>query len=185
VFAPEQLGKLAQRLSETLDPDGTFCDERRREASRDLTVRRRSDGSALVAGELTAACTEALLTVLDATARPKPEVDGARDARTPGQRRHDGLLDALLAIVRTGALPQTNGVTTTIILTLTAEQLARHVAGLPAGLVRTGHGAALSTAQALRLCADARAIPVVFGTAKEIVATAPRTGSSPKGSGWR
>ena len=173
-FAPEQLATLARRLSDTLDPDGVLADERHRHRHRDLTLHLRPDGSSRLDGELTAACTEALRTVLDATAKPAPAVDGTRDPRTPGQRRHDGLLDALLTILRTDQLPHANGVTTTILLTLTTEQLQHHLAGLPTGpdggLVRTGHGTTLSLTQALTLAADARLIPIVFGTAKQVAA---------------
>jgi hypothetical protein len=174
LFAPEQLATLARRLTDTLDPDGVLADERHRHRLRDLTLQLRPDGSAHLDGELTAACTEALRTVLDATAKPTPAVDGTRDPRTPGQRRHDGLLDALLTILRTDQLPQANGVTTTILLTLTTDQLDQHLAGLPTGpdggLVRTGHGTTLSLTQALTLAADARLIPIVFGTAKQVAA---------------
>jgi Domain of unknown function (DUF222) len=169
-FAPEQLAKIAQRLVNTLDPDGVLADERYRERLRDLSVRVRSDGSARVDGELTAACTEALLTVLDATAKPAPAADGTRDPRSPGQRRHDGLLDGLLTVLRTDQLPQANGVSTTLLLTMTADQLQRHLDGQPGGFARTGHGGTVSLTQALQLAADARVVPVVFGRAKEVAA---------------
>ncbi|MEP7020528.1 MAG: DUF222 domain-containing protein [Pseudonocardiales bacterium] len=51
----------------------------------------RRDGSARIVGELTALCAEALRTVLDTLARPRPAEDGTKDPRTPGQRNHDGL----------------------------------------------------------------------------------------------
>ena len=46
---------------------------------RELRISRRPDGSSYLQGELTAICTEALLAVLDALAKPKPETDGAKD----------------------------------------------------------------------------------------------------------
>ena len=92
-------------------------------------MHQRPDGSSSGSFELTAHATEALLTVLDATAAPRPstagpEADGVKDPRTAGQRRHDGLLDALLLTLRAEQLPTCNGVTTTILLTMTADQAA-------------------------------------------------------------
>ena len=170
LFDPPTLAKLARRLGDTLDPDGGEPVEAYRARTRGLALYPRADGSARLHGELDAACAEALRTVWDATTRPAAAIDGVADARTAAQRRHDGLLDALLLTLRAGELPQTNGVSTTIILTLTEAQLRAHTAGQPAGLVTTGHGSQFSVSQALRLATDARLIPVVFGTAKQVSA---------------
>lgn len=164
-FPPETLASLAQRLSDTLNPDGTLSDENYRRLHRGLSVHIRRDGSSHVEGDLTAPATETLLTVLDATAAPKPEQDGLKDTRTATQRRHDGLLDALLALLRAGELPRTGGVTTTILLTMTAE-----VAAAGAGSVTTGHGATISLDQARPLIGGARVMPVIFDQARQVTA---------------
>jgi len=121
-FDPKVLAKVAHRISDTLNPDGTEDTERDRARKRELRIARRPDGSAHVEGELTAICTEALLTVLDSLAKPKPETDGAKDPRTPGQRNHDALQDAMLMLLKTDLLPDCNGVAATILLTMTPEQ---------------------------------------------------------------
>src|SRR5206468_12215815 len=99
---------------------------------RDVTVHQRVDGSSRVTAELTAEATELLLLHCDALAKPKPEVDGVKDPRTAGQRRHDALLEALKMNVRAQQLPTVAGVTATIVLTMTADQFAHRQ-----GLART------------------------------------------------
>lgn len=162
---PNLLAKAATRLRATLDQDGVLDEERDRQRRRTLVVRQRADGSSHVEAELTATCTEALLAVLDSLARPAPGEDGERDPRTAGQRRHDALHDALLALLRSGELPACNGVAATILLTMTAEQLHSRD-----GTVTTGHGAQVSVEQALTLLGEAQVMPVIFDKAKEISA---------------
>jgi hypothetical protein len=87
-----------------------------------------------------------------------------KDLRSPGQRRHDGLLDILLLALRSDQLPPCNGITTTILLTLTADQAATGV-----GLATTGHGATVTVEQALRIAGgDARVFPVIFDKTKRV-----------------
>jgi len=87
-----------------------------------------------------------------------------KDPRTAGQRRHDGLLDALLLTLRAGQLPTCNGVTTTILLTMTADQAATGT-----GLAQTGHGALIPVGQALRMAGgDARVFPVIFDNTRRV-----------------
>jgi hypothetical protein len=162
---PALLKQVARRITDTLDPDGTLTEERDRQRRRELTVRQHSDGSAHVVGELTAICAEALLSVLDSVAKPEAVEDGTRDPRTPGQRNHDGLQDALLAVLRSGELPACNGVAATIVLTMTDQQAETRT-----GLVTTGHGALISVEQALSLAGDARIMPVVLTRTREITA---------------
>ena len=223
-FDPAVLAGLGRHVRAVLDPDGTLDEEHDRARKRDFTMRIRPDGSSTVKGELDAACTEALATVLDTLSRPNPattdsttadaatsnadaadgtsNADGTSDAtpsdattdgtgdgspdthipdpraadprtadprtadpRTPGQRRHDGLLDAMLRLLRRGDLPDRGGVAVTILLTMSDEQLRTHT-----GLVTTGHGARISVEQALRMATDARLVPIVFGTCKQVTA---------------
>ncbi len=162
---PSLLKQVARRVVDTLDPDGTLTEERDRARRRDLSVRQRRDGSAHLEAEVTTICAEALLAVLDSVAKPAASEDGTRDPRTPGQRRHDGLQDALLALLRSGELPACKGVAATIVLTMTDQQ-----AETKTGLVTTGHGALISVEQALTLAGDARVIPVALTKTREITA---------------
>jgi hypothetical protein len=211
---PAQLALLARRISDTLDPDGTLTDIEDRKRRRHLTVIQRPDGSAHLEAELAPLCAEALLTVLDTLARPKParpgDADGASvtehectrgagdadgdgdgdgasdtehectgiagdgdsasgvpqpDSRTAAQRRHDALHDAMLTLLRSDELPACGGITTTILLTITDEDLRRG-----RGVATTGHGALIPTSEALRLAGDAQLIPVLLARTKRIEA---------------
>ena len=192
VLDPRQLAAAAHRIAYLHDQDGVLADEAYRDRHRALTIAQRVDGSAHVEGELTAPCAEALLTMLDSLAAPRPETDGVKDTRTAGERNHDGLLDGLNRLLVDGGLPSTGGVNATILLTVTEEQLReRAAAELDAAtdgaqadseghehaahrpdrqLVRTGHGALISLAMALKIATDAQVIPIIFKGAKEIAA---------------
>jgi uncharacterized protein DUF222/HNH endonuclease len=176
---PAQLAVLSRRISDTLDPDGTLSDAEYRYRRRYLTVTQRADGSAHVQAELEPDCAEALLTVLDTLARPDPAAttrdadgEGAQadvvaqpDLRTPGQRRHDGLRDGLLTLIRSDQLPACGGVSSTIVLTVTADDFA---AGT--GVAQTGHGALIPTADVRRMAGGAQLIPVLLSRTKRIEA---------------
>ncbi len=162
---PVLLRHVARRISDTVNPDGIYTEERDRARRRDFTVRQRRDGSAQVSGELTAVCAEAVLSVLDAVGKPAPAEDGTVDPRTPGQRRHDALQDGMLAALRSEQLPACNGVAATIVLTMTPEQIETKT-----GLVTTGHGALITVEEALSLVGEARVIPVVLTKTREITA---------------
>jgi hypothetical protein len=153
---------IARRVADTLDPDGTLASDADRTRRRQLDVHQRPDGSATVRGELDAVCAEALLTVLDTLARPAPAADGQRDPRTPAQRRHDGLRDGLLTALRSGRLPECGGISTTILITTTAQELRANQ-----GLARTGHGALQPMRTVTEhLLPDAQLMPVMLSRDK-------------------
>ena len=103
-----------------------------------------------------------------------------KDPRTAGQRRHDGLLDALLLALRSEQLPPCNGVTTTILLTMTADQAATRT-----GLATTGHGATMPVEQALRIAGgDARVFPVIFDKTKRVESYGAAHRILPRASVW-
>jgi hypothetical protein len=153
----DQFRLLARHLGDVLDPDGTLKDAKYRDRQRGLSVRQRPDGSVTGSFEGTAEFGETLLTLLDKTAAPRPETDGTKDPRTPAQRRHDGLLDAMTTLLRSERLGDCNGVTTTIIYTMTADQ-----AHTGTGLARTGHGALVPVQDVLANIGDARLFPVIL-----------------------
>ncbi|HEY2673732.1 MAG TPA: DUF222 domain-containing protein [Rugosimonospora sp.] len=174
-FGLDQFRLLARHLGSVLDPDGVLKDAKYRERQRGLSFRQRPDGSVSGSFEGTAEFAEALLSVLDKTAAPKPQADGSKDPRSPAQRRHDGLLAALTMLLRSERLGDCNGVTTTILYTLTAEQLQTG-----AGLARSGHGALIPVQQVLAGIGDARIFPVILDN--ETPATGP-AGSEPPTTG--
>jgi Domain of unknown function (DUF222) len=165
-FEPGQVAKLGIRIAAYYDPDGRLKDVDYRAQHRDLTVRQRADGSCSVMGEGTAELAEFLLLTLDAFGKPTPEVDGLKDPRTAGQRRHDALLQALKLNVRARALPSVAGVTATVVLTMSAEDFERR-----RGLARTAHGALIPVPEAMRMTAgEYRLMNVVIDRTKGITA---------------
>jgi hypothetical protein len=154
----DALKQVAVRLDATLDPDGAHKDVQYRRRHRDLRLQVRPDGSSHGEFEGTAEFTEWLRTVLDSTARPAPEKDGVKDPRTPGQRQHDGLLDAMKLLAKAELLPDAGGISTTVVLTITNE-----AAATGEGTAVTGHGIVLPTREALLwLDGGTQLIPIVL-----------------------
>jgi len=160
-----QLRQAAARILGLLHPDGTLTPDRVHRRDRDVSLHRNADGSGDVTAHLSPACYALWETVLEPLARRRPDDGCGPDPRTPGQRRHDALEDAAKRLLRTGELPSTAGVATTLIITMTLEQLETR-----AGQATTHHGGHISIPEALRLAADGKALPVVLNDAGGILA---------------
>ncbi|SOD73621.1 uncharacterized protein DUF222 [Jatrophihabitans sp. GAS493] len=175
-FTPRDLAKLAARVVAHLDPDGTAPSDARQQRNRGFTLARRPDGMVIPTGALTPACGAALEAVLDCLSAPTPAtpapasdtdagagqtgttggaagdsggVGGGvveRDSRTPAQRRHDALLDSSLRLLADGGLPPSGGVPTTLLITMSDEQLRTRE-----GYACTPHGDLISVDEALGL----------------------------------
>ena len=118
---PSRLAKAARRLAYYYDQDGQYNEAAHREKHRSLDLHNRIDGSASIEGELTAECAEVLRVMIAAYGQPAPADDGERDPRTASQRRHDALLLGLKSAMNAGAWPNSGGVTSTLILTMSDE----------------------------------------------------------------
>ena len=165
-FDPAALKQLADRERDFLDPDGGWRDVQRRRRDRDLHLHVRPDGSCRGSFEGTAEMGEFLQTALDALAAPNPESNGVKDPRSAGQRRHDGLLDALKIAVGSGSLPSTGGVLATVVLTMTTEAYATGE-----GFARTSHGAQVPVKEALSWAGgDYRLMVTAMNSLKTVVA---------------
>ena len=158
---PDQLAVLTRTVRACLDPDGVLVSERDQERRRHTTLTMLPDGSGRLQACLTAEATAVWQTILDTLARPVPDSDtGEPDRRSPGQRRHDALLDAGRRLLRAGALPDAGGAPATVLVTLTLDQLESRT-----GLLTTTHGGWISVPQALQIAAEAHIVPVVIGEA--------------------
>jgi hypothetical protein len=146
------------RILGYLHPDGTLTPDRVHQRNRRAALHRHPDGSGQLTGQLTPACYALWETILAPLARKRPDTGHGPDDRTEPERLHDALEDAAKRLLRTGELPTTAGVTTTLIITLTLDQLETR-----AGQATTAHGGTISIDEALRLAAAGKALPVVLG----------------------
>ncbi len=97
---------------------------------RGLRLARTFGGAGRLEADLSARCTTALETVLGSLSRPY----GAEDTRTPGQRQHDALEEAMLRLIGAdGLLPQQAGRPVRLELDITLQDLINGGTGSPAG----------------------------------------------------
>jgi hypothetical protein len=163
---PETLGKYAHGLKIRLDQDGAYRDLERAQRRRGITPRRRPDGSGPAEVELTSELHEYLATVFDTFGKPHPGPNGERDLRTPAQRRHDALLEAMKLLFASGRLPTVNGCATTLVLHADVDDFAQNQ-----GVAWTANGVAVPMGHAKGwLDPEARAILVLLSKTKGIVA---------------
>jgi Domain of unknown function (DUF222)/HNH endonuclease len=121
-LTPTQLGHVATRLGDTLNPDGKFTDEADQERRRSFTLTVHTDGSSTPSGRFTPEVTSLIRPVLDSLSAPQPS-EGLPDTRTPPQRRHDGVGEAAMMLLRTGELPDSGGTPVSVLVTVTADHL--------------------------------------------------------------
>ena len=166
---PDELAKLADKLTDCLNPDGDFTDVDRAKR-RGLTIGKQDlDGMSPISGYLTPearATLDAVFAKLAAlgmcnSADETPCVSGTPsqaaiqgDTRSLGQRNHDALLAAARALLASGELGQHNGLPASIIVTTTLPELE---AG--AGKALTGGGTLLPMSDVIRLAGHAHQLP--------------------------
>ncbi|ETW23836.1 HNH endonuclease signature motif containing protein [Mycobacterium gastri] len=177
-FGPDQLAKLAQRLMDCLNPDGTYTDEDRARR-RGITVGKQGlDGMSRLSGWLTPEARAGLDAVLAKLAAPgmcnpqdeSPVVDGPapddvaqRDTRSESQRNHDGLNAAWRALLASGNLGQHNGLPASIVVTTTLRDLEAAT-----GQALTGAGTLLPMSDVIRLARHARHYLAIFDQGKPL-----------------
>ncbi|ORB83413.1 hypothetical protein B1987_05765 [Mycobacterium kansasii] len=177
-YRPDQLAKLAQRLMDCLNPDGTFTDEDRARR-RGLTVGKQGlDGMSRISGYLTPEARATLDAVLAKLAAPgmcnphdeSPVVDGPApeaaaqpDSRSESQRNHDGLLAGLRGLLASGELGQHNGLPATIIVSTTLNDLEA-----AAGKALPGGGTLLPMSDVIRLARHAHHYLALFDNGKPL-----------------
>jgi hypothetical protein len=175
---PDELAKLADKLTDCLNPDGTFTDNERARR-RGITIGRQDiDGMSPINGYLTPEGRATLDAVLAKLAAPgmcnpsdaTPCVNGTpaqdaieHDARSTAQRNHDALTAAGRALLASGDLGQHNGLPATIIVTTTLRELE---AG--AGKALTGGGTLLPMGDVIRMASHAHHYLCIFDKGKAI-----------------
>jgi Domain of unknown function (DUF222) len=175
---PDELAKLADTLTDCLNPDGDFTDTDRARR-RGLTIGRHdSDGMSPIKGYLTPearATLDAVFAKLAAPGMCNPEdetpcVDGSpseqavgNDTRSRAQRNHDALNAAARALLASGELGQHNGLPASIIVTTTLRELEA-----AAGKGLTGGGTLLPMSDVIRLASHAHHYLAIFDKGKAL-----------------
>ncbi|MCO7193194.1 HNH endonuclease signature motif containing protein [Pseudonocardia sp. McavD-2-B] len=92
---------------------------------------------------------------------------GARDERSTAERTGDGLVELARRMLAVGDLGVENGQPVTLTVTVPLDTLTTGTGAGLLGFGADGLSAAVAAGDALRLACDARAVPVVLGTAGE------------------
>jgi len=156
---PSELGKVADRLSAFLDPDGRLSDDTDRAARRALHIgRQRVDGMSPITGLLDPATRALVDAAFSALARPVPEGD-LSDPRSPAQRHHDALAAVCRTALASETLPSNRGVSATVVLTMSVTDVEK-----AAGVATTATGGVVPIRDALAMAADAHPMLCLFDT---------------------
>jgi hypothetical protein len=156
-FDPSVLARMARRLGDLLDPDGTLAEDTHHDQHRHATLTGNPDGSGLLRAHLTPAVLAQWQAVLDPLAAPRPPDADGPDLRSPGQRLHDALADAAGVLLAADDLPPTGGTP--------AHRAAHHDSRPTRAAHRVGHHRPRRHAQhsqALTAAGQANLIPVVL-----------------------
>jgi hypothetical protein len=175
---PDELAKLADTLTDCLNPDGDFSDVDRARR-RGVTIGKQDlDGMSPISGYLTPEARATLDAVFAKLAAPgmcnsadeTPCTSGTPsqaaiqgDTRSAGQRNHDALLAAARALLASGELGQHNGLPASIIVTTTLQELEK---GAGRGL--TGGGTLLPMSDVIRLGSHAHHYLAIFDNGKAL-----------------
>jgi hypothetical protein len=175
---PDELARLADTLTDCLNPDGDFT-EHDRARRRGLTLGRQDiDGMSPISGYLTPEARATLDAVFAKLAAPgmcnaaddQPCLSGTpsqaaihADTRTAPQRHHDALNAAGRALLASGALGQHNGLPASIVVTTTLKELET---GAGRGL--TGGGTLLPMSDVIRLASHAHHYLAIFDNGKAL-----------------
>ncbi|TVS84523.1 HNH endonuclease signature motif containing protein [Mycobacterium helveticum] len=175
---PEELAKLADKLDNSINPDGTYTDADRAQRRGLILGAQGPDKMSQLRGWITPelrATLEALWAKLAAPGMcnnldEQPCVDGTpsqdaidRDTRGAAQRHHDGLLAALRAMLASGELGQHNGLPAAIIATTTLAELEA-----AAGHALTGGGTILPMSDVIRLARHSHHYLAIFDHGKAL-----------------
>jgi hypothetical protein len=175
---PDELAKLADKLTDCLNPDGDFTDVDRAKRRGATFGPQDIDGMSRLGGWLTPEARATWDAVFAKLAAPgmcnpadqTPCVSGTPsqaaiqgDTRSASQRNHDALVAVGRALLASGDLGQHNGLPASIIVTTTLQELEK---GAGRGL--TGGGTLLPMSDVIRLGSHAHHYLAIFDNGKAL-----------------
>jgi hypothetical protein len=175
---PDELAKLADKLTDCLNPDGDFTDVDRAKRRAIIIGKQDLDGMSPISGYLSPEARATIDAVFAKLAAPgmcnsadlTPCTGGTpsqaaieHDTRSAGQRNHDALLTLARAALASGELGQHNGLPASIIVTTTLKELE---AG--SGKALTGGGSLLPMSDVIRLASHAHHYLAIFDKGKAL-----------------
>ncbi len=161
---PIHLARTAQKLLDTLDPDGD--DEPRDPADRAelaLGTRDARTGLTPIRGRLDDQTVAAFIAATDPLAKPRPETDGIKDQRPAATRLAHALTAVLDAYLTLGDGPIQGGERPHVTMTVDFDTITGQLG--PATLDATG--STVPPAVTRRILCDCNLIPAVLGSAAE------------------
>lgn len=173
---PAVVRRVARRTIELLKQDDEPPDEDTPEPEQQLLYHWTRDNRLRLKGTLDKITGQKLEAALSPLTKPRPQPDGTRDMRSPGQRNADGLDEMLDLVLNEGRLPVEAGERPHLIVTMTLEQLLRlnptgsfTPADLAAEPPELNWDMPISAAQARQMACDAKIIPAVLGGHGEVL----------------
>jgi hypothetical protein len=153
------LAHVAPEVAELADEAALRRQEARAQAKRFLTLSLPVDGVVRVSGSLGVEDAAVVAAALHPLCRP---IVG--DTRSPGQRRADALVDLCNLALRTGDLPQDGGERPQVAVTVSFDPLTQSL-----GTGALDNGERVSAQAARRLACDGRILPLVLGSAGQVL----------------
>ena len=177
-FPPSQLRRLGRRILDIVAPEVADAEEARRLAEEErharevmrLSLRPLGDGTTRLSGRIPDSSAARLRTYLEAFTSPRKELPDAqvpRGDRMPYPRRLAVGFCAFLDNADPSRLPEHGGDATTVLVTMTLEQLRAELAA--AGILDGGEATAITAAEARRLACTAAILPAVLGGPSEVL----------------
>ncbi|WP_310964545.1 HNH endonuclease signature motif containing protein [Nocardioides terrisoli] len=181
-LTPGQLRRVGRRILDLVAPEVAEEEEGRRLADEErharektqMSLRPLGDGTTRISGRLPESAARRLCTYLESFASPRhlgSEADNPQPPidRVPYPRRLGEAFCSLLEHLDPEKLPDHGGDATTVLITLSLDQLRAELAA--ADLLGAGDGDSdrLSAGEVRRLACNARLVPVVLGSRSEVL----------------
>jgi hypothetical protein len=153
------LAHVAPEIADRADELALRRQQARADAKRSFTLSLPVDGVVRVSGSLGVEDAAVVAAALHPLCRPVPG-----DARSPGQRRADALVDLCAMALRGGELPADGGEPPQVAVTVPYDPVTQSL-----GVAVLDNGERVSAETARRLACDGRILPLVLGGAGQVL----------------